>query len=254
MLEVRDLRVRFGGLAAVNGVSFEIPPRSIVAVIGPNGAGKTTMLNAISGFQRVAGGDVRLEGRVITGLAPERLAGLGVSRTFQQTRLFGGVTVRESLRIAQHLSVPHSLPGVFFGTARLRKAEHVIAERAERVLARVGLTSRAEERAASLPYGDQRLLGIAVALCVHPRLLLLDEPTVGMNQREKQAMVALLADLRAEGTTILLVEHDMRVVMELSDRVVVLHHGQKIADNTPLAVRTDAAVIEAYLGGGFSHA
>ena len=259
LLNVRGLTMRFGGLRAVDSLNFLAYRGDITAVIGPNGAGKTTVFNCITGFYRPTEGELLLTGDGATEIALQKLPGhriasVGrVARTFQNIRLFAGMTVLENLLVAQHNRL---MAATGFGVVALlglggyRRAEAQAVERARYWLDATGLSSRADEPAGSLPYGDQRRLEIARAMCTDPVLLCLDEPAAGLNPRESDALNDLLLRIRDEGCTLLLIEHDMGVVMRISDHIVVLDHGKKISDGTPVQVRADPAVIAAYLGEG----
>jgi branched-chain amino acid transport system ATP-binding protein len=247
-LELRDLSVRFGGLRDVASVSLAVREGEILSLIGPNGAGKTTIFNAVSGLYAPTGGEVLLGGRPITRLPPHRRAALGLSRTFQNIRLFRELTVRENVRVARYCRTRAGLWAGLLRTPAMRRERRDTDARTGAVLERLGLAGRADELARNLPYGEQKRVEIARALATEPRLLLLDEPAAGTSTAEAAELMALIRGLRAAGLTVLLVEHHIRVVMQVSDRVAVLNHGELIAVGSPDAVRRDPAVIAAYLG------
>jgi branched-chain amino acid transport system ATP-binding protein len=248
-LVVRDLAVQFGGVAALAGVSFEVRPDTITSLIGPNGAGKTTAFNAITGYLRPTRGEVTWDGGSLAGLRPSEIARRGVVRTFQRTSVFPALSVEENVLTGLHLRGQAGWLAVLAGRRRVRDEEATLAHAAREILAFVGLTRRRREAAGALPYGEQRLVELAVALAARPRMLLLDEPAAGMTGAEKEAASALIKSIRAEGVTVFVVEHDMRLVMGISDTVIVLNGGRVIAEGPPAAIQAHPEVIRAYLGG-----
>ena len=249
ILEVNHVTKRFGGLTAVNDVSFVVNQGEILSVIGPNGAGKSTLFKLISSFLSTSNGDVRLAGERINNLAPHIVARKGVVRTFQETTIFRSMTVRENIIVSHHLRSRASLWGFFLGSKVAKTDEHAFGQSADNIIDFLGLQAIRNELASTLPQGHLRALGMAIGLATDPKVLLLDEPFAGMNHDETMHMVDLVRRLRDErSVTVLLVEHDMPAVMKISDRIVVLNFGEKIAEGTPLEIQNNERVIEAYLG------
>ncbi|WP_018352409.1 ABC transporter ATP-binding protein [Longispora albida] len=248
LLSVRDLRLSFGGLTVVNGVSFDLEPAEILAVIGPNGAGKTSAFNCVTGVYRPQRGSVTVDGRPITGLPPSRIAGLGLARTFQNLRLFPAMSAEDNVRAGLHRATRQALWDVLLHTPRYRRSERESLEQARHWLDVAGYEGDPGQPAGTLPYGEQRRVELARALAAGPRVLLLDEPAAGLNHAERSGLVRLIREVRSTGVAVLMIEHDMGLVLELADRVAVLDRGRKIADGPPDEIRTDQAVIDAYLG------
>jgi branched-chain amino acid transport system ATP-binding protein len=247
-LRLENLTKRFGGLTAVDSVSCDVADHGVTAIIGPNGAGKTTLFNMISGFHVPTSGRVTFDGRDITGARPEDVAALGIIRTFQLVQLFSDLPAIENVKVGRHLQTKGGFFSAIVRPRWVRDQEAALDESARHLLERVGLGAQADDQASALPYGQQRLLEIARGLAAEPRLLLLDEPAAGLNSEESKRLSGLIRKIAEGGTRVLLIEHDMNLVMNTADFVIVLDFGKKIAQGTPAEIRTNPAVLAAYLG------
>jgi branched-chain amino acid transport system ATP-binding protein len=247
-LAVDRLTIRFGGLTAVDGLSFAVFRGEVLALIGPNGAGKTSAFNAITGYLAPAAGSIHYRGTRLNGLKPNQIAELGVVRTFQKTNVFAGLNVLDNVLVGLHLRATQEPLAILLGAASVKREERALAAQALEILQFIGLGPRRDQLAAALPYGELRLLEVAIALAAKPRLLLLDEPVCGLNPAETANFMRLLQRIRGLDITVLLVEHDMKMVMGVSDRIVCLNQGRIIADGTPAEIRNNADVVRAYLG------
>ena len=255
LLEVKDLTKAFGGIRAVDGLSFAVAPDAITGIIGPNGAGKTTVFNLVTGVYRPDGGAIDFSGRSLLGIRPDQIVGAGIARTFQNIRLFNRRTCLENVLTPMLQRAPYGVPAALLRTPAVRKVDRELREKSRLLLAEMGLEKMADVQASALPYGLQRKLEIARALAMEPKLLLLDEPAAGMNPEESRALSALIQDIRERfNLTILLIEHHMDVVMRVCSHIVVINFGALLADGPPEKVRTDERVLQAYLGKEYRNA
>ncbi|MEA4895627.1 MAG: ABC transporter ATP-binding protein [Oscillospiraceae bacterium] len=248
-LEAQDITIQFGGLKAVDHVSFRVEKGEITSIIGPNGAGKTTVFNILTGVYQINEGKIIFDGQEIQNKTPQEIVKAGISRTFQNIRLFGNLRVIENVLIGTHIHTKYNFWDSLFRTKRYRKVESSLTVEAVEILRSIGLGEKVDSYACNLPYGEQRKVEIARAIATDAKIILLDEPAAGMNPLESEELLRFIRELRDKGYTILLIEHDMNVVMNISDRIYVLDHGKKIAEGLPEEIAHNECVIEAYLGG-----